>query len=118
MCCYLQGIESSVEDAKSEVMAMAIVVAERKSHVDPGPPPLTKKPYSEEEVFLSHDLSSNQHIELMNLIDSFPSVIMRSGEPPMGQAEVDLFDIELKPGALDRISKKKVRPYPLKGEYI
>lgn len=118
MSCHLQGISKNIEACKTEILALSIVLAEAEEGENTEVPIVNKLPYGrQDEVFVFHDLKLDQTLELQRIIESYPSVIMRQGEPPMGQANVKPFDIELKPGALDRLSKKRVRPYPLKGEH-
>ncbi|HZG73071.1 MAG TPA: reverse transcriptase family protein, partial [Chondromyces sp.] len=74
--------------------------------------------YEKRDAKVFHNLESGEAEQLQSLISNYSDVLVPKTETiPMGKANVEEeFDIELKDDAMQRLSKKRVKPYVIKSD--
>ena len=74
--------------------------------------------YEKRDAKVFHNLESGEAEQLQSLISNYSDVLVPKTESiPMGKANVEEeFDIELKDDAMQRLSKKRVKPYVIKSD--
>jgi hypothetical protein len=74
--------------------------------------------YEKRDAKVFHNLESGEAEQLQSLISNYSDILIPKTETiPMGKANVEEeFDIELKDDAMQRLSKKRVKPYVIKSD--
>ncbi len=111
--------EDLAEVTEGEEVSFVRIVASKEEKLDEDEIAEFTGDYESKETKVYHILSKDESDQLLDLIQSYSDVIIPRNETiPMGQANIDdEFDIELKEGAMERLTKKRVKPYPIKGEF-